>query len=174
MSLGMGGHSQPNEGETNVWLTPKFVIDELGGADSFDLDPCAAPEPRPWPTAQRHVTEPGDGLAIDWHGRVWLNPPYGPHTETWIERLAVHRRGIALIFARTETALWHRFIWPKADAVFFFDGRLFFHRPDGTRAQSNAGAPSALIAYSPDDANAIAASGLRGKLVSLQPEVAHA
>jgi len=25
---------------THDWITPKFIIDALGGAESFDLDPC--------------------------------------------------------------------------------------------------------------------------------------
>jgi hypothetical protein len=164
VSLGMGGHSLPNEGETNVWLTPPEIIRALG---PFDLDPCAAPEPRPWPTAARHVTLPDDGLAKHWEGRVWLNPPYGGDTVKWMKRLAAHDHGTALIFARTETECWHRAIWPKASAVFFFHGRLFFHRPDGVVADHNAGAPSALIAYGMHDVDAIASSGLRGKLITL-------
>ena len=46
----------------------------VAGAESFDLDPCAAPAPQPWPTARTMFTEAmGDGLSIDWDGRVWLN-----------------------------------------------------------------------------------------------------
>jgi hypothetical protein len=36
---GITGHEKPYEGATNVWLTPKDMIDDLG---PFDLDPCAA------------------------------------------------------------------------------------------------------------------------------------
>jgi hypothetical protein len=55
------------------WLTPPGIIGALG---PFGLDPCAAPEPRPWPTAARHITRPDDGLAADWgQDRVFLNPP---------------------------------------------------------------------------------------------------
>jgi len=60
----------------------------------------------------------------------WLNPPYGTETFKWLAHLAEHRRGIALIFARTETKGFHREIWNKAHAVFFFEGRLsFWHQP---------------------------------------------
>lgn len=41
------------------WLTPPSILTAL---DPFDLDPCAAPEPRPWPTADRHITRSEDGL----------------------------------------------------------------------------------------------------------------
>ena len=70
---------------TDTWLTPPEILEALG---SFDLDPCAAPDPRPWPTAAWHIARPADGLAATWAGRVWLNPPYGPATGRWLGRLA--------------------------------------------------------------------------------------
>lgn len=147
---GMGGHSLPNEGKTDVWLTPPDLLKRLG---RFDLDPCACADPRPWPTADHMIAPPHDGLAVDWSGRVWLNPPYGTMTGAWLERLANHGSGMALIFARTETEDWRRFVWGKATGILFLSGRLFFHRPDGSRAEHNSGAPSALVAYSQDDAD---------------------
>lgn len=141
---GIGGHQKAYEGRTNVWLTPPTLLEALG---EFDLDPCAAPEPRPWPTAKKHYVEKDDGLLQTWEGRVFLNPPYGPHVGKWLDKLANHGNGIALIFARTETEAFHRQVWEKASALFFLEGRLFFHHPDGTRAKHNGGAPSVLVAY---------------------------
>lgn len=158
---GIGSHTKPNNGETNTWLTPPHVVAALGG---FDLDPCAAVG---WETARRHIIWPEDGLSARWEGRVWLNPPYGDVTEHWLRRIADHGNGTALVFARTETAAWHRFIWPRAHAVLFFAGRLHFHYPDGTRAKANAGGPSALIAYSEADAAVLASCGLAGRYVPL-------
>ncbi|HVI40922.1 MAG TPA: DNA N-6-adenine-methyltransferase, partial [Anaerovoracaceae bacterium] len=90
-----------HKGATNVWLTPKWLLDELG---EFDLDPCAAPNPRPFPTAKKMITEADEcGLKASWHGRVWLNPPYGKQIGPWLEKLKSHGDGIALVFARTET-----------------------------------------------------------------------
>ena len=65
------------EGATNVWLTPKWVIDKLG---PFDLDPCAA-DPRPFDIGQRvNLVERDNGLRQHWPPEmfVWMNPPYGP------------------------------------------------------------------------------------------------
>src|SRR6516225_7787676 len=49
---GITGHEQPYRGETNAWLTPRYILDALG---KFDLDPCAASD-QPWATARRHLT----------------------------------------------------------------------------------------------------------------------
>ena len=82
-------------------------------------------------------------------------------------RLAEHGDGIALLFARTETAMFHKHVWNKADALLFLKGRLHFHRPDGTRASGNAGGPSVLIAYGTQNAAALKDSGLDGAFVPL-------
>jgi len=52
-------HEKSGECATNTWLTPKKFFDVLG---PFDLDPCAAPDPKPWPSAARMITWPKDGL----------------------------------------------------------------------------------------------------------------
>lgn len=134
-------------GGTDVWLTPPELIDALG---PFDLDPCAAPEPRPWPTATVHYTEAeGDGVSRPWAGTVWCNPPYGRATGRWLGRLAEHGDGIALIVVRPETAAWRDHVWPHASAVLLLGSRLAFHHHDGTRAAANSGSAHALIAYGP-------------------------
>lgn len=164
MSTGrsMGSH-QSARMKTDIWLTPPEIIKSLG---EFDLDPCS-PENRPWDTAKKHFTVLDDGLKQDWFGRVWMNPPYGKYAAAWLERLAYHGDGIALVFARTETKMFFNHVWNKADAVFFFDGRLYFYNEKGERAKANAGAPSCLIAYGTKNINAIENSKLNGKLVKL-------
>jgi len=155
---GMGGHERAYRGETDVWLTPPDFLRTLG---SFDLDPCACDEPRPWATAARHIVAAEDGLSQSWAGRVWLNPPYGAATGRWLARLADHGDGIALVFARTDTA-WFQEIAPRADALLFLSGRLTFHRASGRSANANAGAPSALLAFGERNVNAIYAAGQDG------------
>lgn len=165
----MGSHQSANA-KTVVWLTPPSIIEALGGWRSFDLDPCAAPEPRPWPTAQ-HMNGQADanGLLIDWFGRVWLNPPYSSaEVGRWLRRLADHGRGTSLIFARTETETFRREVWGRAHGLLFLYGRINFHRPDGGRARMNAGAPSVLCAYGQDDLDRLAAANLDGALVPLR------
>lgn len=165
----IGGHHSAAAG-TVTWLTPPPIILALGGPESFDLDPCAAPAPRPWPTARHMNAEAdGDGLALEWDGRVWLNPPYSSaDIENWLRRLADHGCGTALVFARTETAAFERQIWSRASGLMFLHGRLHFHYPNGRRAKANAGAPSVLAAYGQDDMDRLAASAISGAFVPLR------
>lgn len=98
---------------------------------------------------------------------MWLNPPYGAETGRWIGKLAGHGDGIALIFARTETDMFFRWVWQCATALLFLKGRLHFHHPDGRRADFNGGAPSVLVAYGVRNAEALRGCGLPGQYVEL-------
>jgi len=148
---------------SHVWLTPPEIIQALG---LFDLDPCAAPSPRPWPTAVRHMELPEDGLTAKWHGRVWCNPPFGEHTAAWLARMADHGNGIALAFARTDTAMFHEHVFPRSQAVMFLAKRPHFYYPDGTRATGNSGGPICLIAYGRENARKLERSGIKGALLT--------
>lgn len=141
--LGLGTCERSREGVSNDWLTPPALIKALG---PFDLDPCASVG-QPWPTAETMWTVADDGLTCDWFGAVWMNPPYGPHIGKWLDKLARHGNGLALIFARTETAAFHAAVWDRATALYFFRGRVQFHRPITGERQGNAAAPSVLVAY---------------------------
>lgn len=158
----MGGH-QSAAMLKDEWLTPPEIINALG---PFDLDP-SAPVTRPWETARKHYTMLDNGLAKPWTGRVWCNPPYGKETGVWLDRLADHGNGIALVFARTETSMFFRTVWERAAAVLFIEGRLYFHHADGRRAAANAGAPSCLVAYGAENVEALRVSGIAGRLVLL-------
>ncbi len=164
--MSIGGH-QSHASLKEEWLTPPYILKALG---SFDLDPCA-PIDRPWDMAKQHYTIDDNGLKQPWYGRVWCNPPYGAKAAAWLDRLASHGKGTALLFARTETAMFFEHVWNKATALLFVEGRIHFHHADGTRAKANAGGPSVLIAYGQSDADMLTISGIAGKHVALNAPV---
>lgn len=159
--MSMSGHQSPRA-QSTTWLTPPEWIGVLG---PFDTDPCCPPD-MPWPTAATMLTEREDGLAQPWRGRVWLNPPFGKAWPLWVDKLGDHGDGIALIPARTETEAFYRTVWGRADAICFVRGRPHFHRPDGTRAPFNSGAPIALVAFGNRNVQALTRAGL-GRVVIL-------
>ena len=152
-----------NKAGKDEWLTPPYILEALG---AFDLDPCA-PIVRPWPTAKSHYTVENNGLALNWEGRVFCNPPYGNQTGLWLNKCALHENCIALVFARTETRMFFDSVWNKAKALFFIKGRIAFHHVDGTKSQS-AGAPSVLIAYNDENAEILKNCSLKGKWIGLR------
>lgn len=158
----MGAHQSSASAGVD-WLTPPDWISKLG---KFDLDPCAA-EPMPWETAGTMWTRRDNGLSKNWFGRVFCNPPYGPPPviEPWMARMADHNNGIALIFARTDTNCWHKYVFPVATGALFIRGRPNFYLTNGTRSKANCGAPVALISYGAGNLELLLRSGLPGKPV---------
>ena len=135
------------------WITPRSILDPLG---VFDLDPCADVE-QPWKTAEEMWTD--GGLDREWFGRVWLNPPYGRETAAWLRKMAEHGDGIALVFARTDTRMFHESVFGRAKALCFFRGRPKFHRPDGSTL-GNSGGALVLIGYGDYDKEILLGCGL--------------
>ena len=161
----MGSH-QSARMKNDEWLTPHYILEELG---RFDLDPCC-PIRRPWETADRCVSKADnpDGLELEWYGRVWLNPPFGSQWPKWVLKLAQHGNGIALLAARTETQAFFQYVWQRATAILFLRGRPHFHYVDGTKAAANSGVPICLIAYGKHNAEVLRDSGL-GHYLRIRP-----
>lgn len=94
-------------------LTPERVLTLVSDMyyGQIDLDPCSnLGEPNVH--AGHHYTIEDDGLAHEWHGNVFVNPPYGrgiidPWTKKAVEEYESGRAGqvIMLLPARTDT-LW--------------------------------------------------------------------
>jgi hypothetical protein len=153
--MSLSGH-QSAIMKNDEWLTPPEILQTLG---AFDLDPCA-PVNRPWDMAAHHYSVLDDGLSQPWHGRIWCNPPFGRQAIKWLRRMRDHGNGIALIPARTETAMFYETVWGGATGVLFIKGRPHFHYVDGRRAAFNSGAPIALVAFGEQNLQALKASGL--------------
>lgn len=114
--------------ETNEWYTPKSIIELVQKVlNEIDLDPCSNSQKNI--PATSHYTEQDNGLAFPWHGRVYMNPPYGREIAEWTKYLDAQYKcrntleAIALIPARTDTE-WFRELkeYPRC----FIWGRLKF------------------------------------------------
>lgn len=166
MNKGIGGHTKAYRGNTDSWITPREIIDKIG---PFDLDPCVS-TPQPWSCAAMGFDKTLDGLKQKWHGRVFLNSPYGPETVKWLEKLSDHGNGIALTFARTDTTWFHSQIFSRADGILFLAGRLTFCTPEGKKAPHNSGGPSVLVAYGSNNSEVLRTCDLAGKFITMIEE----
>lgn len=110
--------------------TPREIIDAtLTCLGEIDLDPCSNSHESPNVPAATHYTINDDGLAQRWHGRVYMNPPYGRDIAAWVEKLDGEARAgrvteaVALVPARTDTQWWQTL---RDYTVCFITGRLRF------------------------------------------------
>lgn len=145
---------------TDEWYTPKEIIDALG---IFDTDPCAPPQPL-WRTAGTMYNKHDNGLIQQWHGRVWLNPPYSrPLICQFLEKMSSHNNGIALLFNRCDSTLFQEYVLSKCSGILFLNKRIKFFRPDGTQGH-NPGCGSILVAYGENNLETLKSCPLQGKL----------
>ena len=158
----MNTNFETSDTTTVEWYTPPTIIQALG---EFDLDPCTSQVA--WDfnhSAKKYYTMEDDGLSKEWDGRIWMNPPYSQPTITqFMERMAIHNNGIALLYNRSDNKMFHSFIFPVADSIFFLKGRIRFYRPDGTVGEQ-PGSGSILIAFGRNNTEAIENSGLKGHM----------
>ena len=148
---------------SDEWYTPPSIFESLG---PFDLDPCAPVKPL-WKIAKVNYSKLDDGLSHEWHGRVWLNPPYShPLIERFVKKMAQHGNGIALLFNRCDSKLFHDVIFPAADAILFLRGRIRFYMPDGSQGGS-PGCGSVLVAFGKDNADTLEACNIQGQFVRI-------
>jgi DNA N-6-adenine-methyltransferase (Dam) len=98
--------------------------------------------------ASATYTEADDGLAQPWHGRTWLNPPYGREIGEWIDKLVSEyetgqvTEAMALIPARVDTQ-WFRCLDPYPRCYVY--GRLVF-----SNSENSAPFPAAIPYLGPN------------------------
>lgn len=144
------------------WQTPEHIVSALG---RFDLGPCANID-NPTRCAVKGFTIVENGLAQNWQGRVWLNPPYGGEApaKIWLSKLAEHGNGIALIPPRVGARWFHDTVLSTAEAILFLKGRVSFIDPCTNRLMAGNNADSILIAYGRENVIALEHCGLEGRL----------
>lgn len=127
---------------TCEWATPQELFDALDAEFRFTLDACATPENA---KCAAFYTKADDGLAQDWRGSVWCNPPYGREIGAWIRKgYQAAQDGatvVMLIPSRTDTRWWHEYVM-KADEIRFLRGRLKFGG-----AKQDAPFPGAVVVF---------------------------
>ena len=97
---------------TDKWNTPiEFVGDVVKFFGTIDLDPCCNDVNNPNVPALNYYTEETNGLAHDWHCKVFMNHPYSD-SKTWVPYAASQYRSgnveemILLIKLDVSTKWW--------------------------------------------------------------------
>lgn len=144
-------------GASDEWYTPPFVFKALGL--EFDLDPCS-PGSGHWVPARWVYDKSDDGLAMPWHGLVFMNPPFGGRNGhvPWLEKFIAHGNGIAIVRSYTSAGWWHDLL-PQADGLLWPRGKTQFIRPDGSVGKS-PGHGIVFVAMGGRACEALARSGL--------------
>ena len=143
----------PNSDSDNYY-TPPWVFDSLGL--EYDLDVCAPSEPISWIPAKKTYTIIDDGLAQEWAGRVWMNPPYS-NPLPWVRKFIENGDGIACI--PTSTGKWMMEFW-EADTLWAILPPMRFVLSNRVPAKGAMPIRCWLVAMGDDCKKALENSGL--------------
>jgi DNA N-6-adenine-methyltransferase (Dam) len=144
----------PQPQKSNEWYTPSKYIEaarEVMG--SIDLDPASCELANKTVKATKYYTKEEDGLSKEWHGRVWLNPPYGkinpiPGSTKSYQRIFVEKLLREYTAGRTSQAVllllgnscFAHYFYPLWEyPLCFHDGFISFYRPDGSTSDFGFG-----------------------------------
>jgi phage N-6-adenine-methyltransferase len=130
----------------NEWNTPEKIIEAaravLGG---FDLDPATTEKANETVKAARIYTKQDDGLKHEWHGRVWLNPPYAqPLIAEFVSKMCDEysagrvKEAIMITHAYTSSEWFHEAA-SVADVICLTADRVKFVELDGRIAAPTQG-----------------------------------
>lgn len=111
------------------WFTPPEMFAQWNEEFQFTLDPCAPIEKEHQLPVKHHYTRQDNGLILPWHGRVYVNPPWGWHlTSRWVEKAALESKRLEveliamLVPSQTDTEWFHDYVLEKAE-IRFLRGR---------------------------------------------------
>jgi phage N-6-adenine-methyltransferase len=130
----------------NEWHTPAEHVEAVRAAlGGIDLDPASTAAAQATVRAARFFTKEEDGLAQEWHGRVFLNPPYSqPLIDDFSKKMVGEfksgRVKAAIMLTHNYTSSkWFQDAAAVASAIAFPRDRVKFLSPTGEKAQPTQG-----------------------------------
>jgi phage N-6-adenine-methyltransferase len=139
------------------WHTPSEIVEaarEMMGR--IDLDPASNDVAQETVRATKYFTAETDGLAHEWRGKVFCNPPYaaGKIDKFVAKMVAEHEagnvdEGVLLVHSKTDTSWFHQAA-SSASAVCFSRGRIRFQTGEEAGNSPTDGSCFLYFGDSPD------------------------
>lgn len=130
-------HVTHNSGD-NEWYTPAVYIEAARAAmGGIDLDPASCDTAQRTVRATTYYTAETDGLAQQWRGRAWMNPPYsGGAVTPFIDKIlqsyaAGEVTGAVVLVNNATDTRWGQALIGASAAVCFHSGRIRFVKERG-------------------------------------------
>ncbi|HZL06083.1 MAG TPA: DNA N-6-adenine-methyltransferase [Coriobacteriia bacterium] len=138
---------------------------------TIDLDPASCAQANETVRAARYFTAREDGLAQEWDGTVYMNPPYGRDCPKFVAKLLTsYERGdvtaaIVLLSSYSSDVRWFQPLF--SHLLCFVTGRIEFNSPVHEEARPTTGSVFAYVG--PDWARFAEVFGQFGAVVARWP-----
>jgi hypothetical protein len=153
MTSHLRGLMRPDYKPNDEVYTPPYIFEALGL--EFDLDVCGPVGGLDWIPAKKTFSVEDDGLAQDWYGRVWMNPPYSA-PKLWVAKWLAHKNG--LMVAPLSKSHWFADLWDSEAVIMNMPVKHRFIKPDGSKY--SIAFPIAIWAIGESNITALKMSGL--------------
>jgi hypothetical protein len=125
-------------GVQDKYATPSDIYASLDKVHGFDFDPCPL-----------NPTE--DTLLEEWGSSNFVNPPYSDK-QAFLEKavkemLLEQRASVFLIPFNPSTNYWFRLVWPFAERIQVFKGRLSFHDVTQDKTKKSCPFQSCIVVF---------------------------
>jgi ParB family chromosome partitioning protein len=134
-----------NTGDEEWYTPPKYIESARLVMGGIDLDPASNTWAQENVKAETYYTIHDNGLTKDWHGKVWMNPPYTARViNTFLEKITAHFEAgeitdaIVLTNNSADTSWFHKSA-RVASALCFTTGRINFLKPSGETSSPTNG-----------------------------------
>lgn len=127
--------------DKNEWCTPALYVEKVRNVlGVIDLDPTSTDAAQSTVQAVKYYTKNNSCLKHDWHGNVYMNPPYSPcdglTISTFVDKFVHEYRenrisGIVLTNNDTDRTWWVA-LWSNCSLFCNTIGRIRFVHPERT------------------------------------------
>jgi phage N-6-adenine-methyltransferase len=136
--------SQTEDYDGDEWRTPPEYIEKVRAVlGRIDLDPASTAAANKTVKAKRYFDKAHDGLAQEWSGQIFLNPPYsGELVRRFCSKLVttldsvLAAPAVALLNSDTSTQ-WFHLLANKAECLCFPKQRIAFLDASGKKVPGN-------------------------------------
>lgn len=135
-------HVSNNSGENEWYTPPQYIAAAREVLGEIDLDPASSIKANETVQAQAFFTKNDNGLTKEWHGRVWMNPPYAQpliseFSDKVVEEYDAARIDAAIVLVNNATETrWFQKMARSATAICFPAGRIKYLDATGTPANT--------------------------------------
>src|SRR6056297_1525253 len=133
----------------------------------IDVDPCSGEDTHIGRDANYDKSD--DGLWKQWHGRVFVNPPFS-QKRAWLQKVIEEQGNTDCIFVVTPDSTdtkswWHSYIAEAADYIWFSRGRISYINPETGERAKNPTFGTAISVFGEPGARTIARLQSEGQLL---------